>query len=511
MDFPALVRDTELGNEKMWWIELMRIRFALLLNAVIIAVVATAIPAAATTLEWGQNERYYPSDVATSDDGDVLYMATADGIVVLDRAGTPIGALSVPASLLDVAGDRLLVYDGRGGRVSVLEANGEVVAAIDWPDPYVVDVAISGSMAVLIVRDNYSLLGTDRIELLDLDTLTRRGVLDAPLGDLSSHWSLGSGGDALLVATISYFRDENLLLSALDTTVTLFRELEFVTTVTLTDPYPGGVWSVAPGGGGEIYGLGTADLSLGVGNVRDWREVAVWYDDNGNFVETVWSTHSSGGNSNGGIDVDGCFGLAGAMWEDWHDQQYGFKYVPANRNPTCFVDSLVHTFNAEILWLGSQDITKGCNPPLNDRFCPNEQVTRGQMATFLNRALGLPPTDVDSFLDDNGSVFEDDINRLAAAGITKGCNPPTNDAYCPERQVTREQMAAFLVRAFSYTDDGGADLFTDDDGSIFEADIDKLATAGITKGCNPPDNDRFCPTENVTRGQMAAFLHRAIS
>ena len=66
------------------------------------------------------------------------------------------------------------------------------------------------------------------------------------------------------------------------------------------------------------------------------------------------------------------------------------------------------------------------------------------------------------------------------------------------------------MRALSYTDDGGGDLFVDDDGSIIEADIDKLATAGATRGCNPPVNDRFCPTSNVTRGQMAAFLHRAL-
>jgi hypothetical protein len=50
----------------------------------------------------------------------------------------------------------------------------------------------------------------------------------------------------------------------------------------------------------------------------------------------------------------------------------------------------------------------------------------------------------------------------------------------------------------------------DDDGSIFEADIAKLAAAGITRGCNPPVNDRFCPTDPVTRQQMAAFLHRAL-
>ncbi|RLE26461.1 MAG: hypothetical protein DRJ50_00860 [Actinobacteria bacterium] len=51
--------------------------------------------------------------------------------------------------------------------------------------------------------------------------------------------------------------------------------------------------------------------------------------------------------------------------------------------------------------------------------------------------------------------------------------------------------------------------FTDDDTSIFEADIEWLASEGITRGCNPPTNDRFCPDNNVTRGQMAAFLVRA--
>ena len=71
-------------------------------------------------------------------------------------------------------------------------------------------------------------------------------------------------------------------------------------------------------------------------------------------------------------------------------------------------------------------------------------------------------------------------------------------------------MAAFLVRALGYTDNGGGNLFIDDDGSTFENDIDRLATAGVTKGCNPPVNDKFCPNDFVTRGQMAAFLHRAL-
>ncbi len=55
---------------------------------------------------------------------------------------------------------------------------------------------------------------------------------------------------------------------------------------------------------------------------------------------------------------------------------------------------------------------------------------------------------------------------------------------------------------------GGGNLFIDDD-SIFEDDIDRLGTAGVTKGCNPPTNTMYCPNDYVTRGQIAAFLHRA--
>ena len=167
------------------------------------------------------------------------------------------------------------------------------------------------------------------------------------------------------------------------------------------------------------------------------------------------------------------------------------------------------TFVADIVWLAEEGITRGCNPPTNDQFCPDNVVTRGQMAAFLVRFLGLTAVDSSiSFVDTGGSVFEDDILKLATAGITRGCNAD-GTAFCPNASVTRGQMAAFLVRAFGLTADGGGDLFVDDDSSIFEADIDKLATAGITRGCNPPTNNRFCPADVVTRGQMAAFLNRA--
>ena len=110
--------------------------------------------------------------------------------------------------------------------------------------------------------------------------------------------------------------------------------------------------------------------------------------------------------------------------------------------------------------------------------------------------------------DVSDSRFVADIVWLANEEITLGCNPPANDMFCPHDQVTRGQMAAFLVRFLGLTDAGGGNKFVDDDGSIFENDIAKLATAGITTGCNP-EGTRYCPDGLVTRGQMAAFLHRA--
>ena len=119
----------------------------------------------------------------------------------------------------------------------------------------------------------------------------------------------------------------------------------------------------------------------------------------------------------------------------------------------------------------------------------------------------LPPGG--TFIDDDSHIFEGAIEAIAAEGITKGCNPPTNDKFCPNDKVTRGEMAVFLVRAMGYMDNGGGNVFTDDGGLFYENAADKLFTAGVTQGCNPPINDRYCGSRNVTRGELAALLVRA--
>jgi hypothetical protein len=166
-----------------------------------------------------------------------------------------------------------------------------------------------------------------------------------------------------------------------------------------------------------------------------------------------------------------------------------------------FPDMFESVFLDDVFWMGATGISTGCGAA---GYCPDDDVTRGQMAAFLVRALRLTESDPNiEFSDDDTSVFQADIERLATAGITSGCG---QGIFCPNDPVTRSQMAAFLVRAMGYTDRGSND-FTDDNGNVFEADIERLAAAGVTSGCGP---DTFCPNDNVTRGQMAAFLHRAL-
>ncbi len=139
-------------------------------------------------------------------------------------------------------------------------------------------------------------------------------------------------------------------------------------------------------------------------------------------------------------------------------------------------DILESKFLQDIKWLFVEDITFGCT---STTFCPDGLVTRGQMATFLSRALNLPATSTDYFRDDETNKHEANINRLRAADITFGC---TSTAFCPDGLVTRGQMASFLVRAF-HLPATSADYFRDDETNKHEANINRLRASNITFGC----------------------------
>jgi hypothetical protein len=222
----------------------------------------------------------------------------------------------------------------------------------------------------------------------------------------------------------------------------------------------------------------------------DVDTAALYHFDEGSGTVAADSSGAAGGPSNGELRVGGT--PTGPQWST--DTPFSAASGP-------FTDIAGSTFEDEILWLHEQGITAGCD---TSRFCPNDPVTRGQMATFLVRALGLSPLDTDRFVDDNGSVHEPNIEALADAGITLGCEAAR---FCPNEAVTRAQMASFLVRGIDGLAEGTDDYFTDDDGTTHEVSINAMAENGITLGCGAAV---YCPNDPVTRGQMAAFLFRAL-
>ena len=97
--------------------------------------------------------------------------------------------------------------------------------------------------------------------------------------------------------------------------------------------------------------------------------------------------------------------------------------------------------------LAQLSVTRGCRNGLEPRFCPDGTVTRAQMAAMINRAFNLKPAAAPAgFVDTAGSFAETDIDTLAAVGITFGCRTDPLQ-FCPDRDVTRAQMASFLTRA----------------------------------------------------------------
>ena len=131
-----------------------------------------------------------------------------------------------------------------------------------------------------------------------------------------------------------------------------------------------------------------------------------------------------------------------------------------------------------------------------------EPVSRGPMATFIARALGLPPRADGPFNDVAGTDHELNINAVAAAGIAGGF---PDGSFRPSATVSRGQMAAFLARARDLEEvaDGP---FSDVAGTEHAGFINAVAAIGIAGGF--PDGT-FRPSEPTTRAQMASFLFRA--
>jgi FG-GAP-like repeat/S-layer homology domain len=177
---------------------------------------------------------------------------------------------------------------------------------------------------------------------------------------------------------------------------------------------------------------------------------------------------------------------------------------PLSVDPSDFYYNAINLF-------AQYGITAGCG---NNNFCPGQNVTRAQMAIFIIRAIfgnaNFPYSTTPHFADVGPSDFGFKwIQAMYELGISAGCG---NGNYCPNDSITRAQMAVFITAArFEGTtfDYPSTPYFTDvlppseDPSDVFFKFVQRMKTEGITSGCTATT---FCPASPVTRGQMAVFI-----
>ena len=145
-------------------------------------------------------------------------------------------------------------------------------------------------------------------------------------------------------------------------------------------------------------------------------------------------------------------------------------------------------------------------------FSPNATTTRGMVVTVLYRLESSPALSSSSSFSDvaSGAYYQDAAAWAVANGITSGYG---NNKFGPNDPITREQLATFLYRYAKYK---GLDVSVGEDTNILSYNdaltiseyafpaMQWLCGEGIMQG----NNGNLMPAGNATRAQIAALLHR---
>ncbi len=167
-------------------------------------------------------------------------------------------------------------------------------------------------------------------------------------------------------------------------------------------------------------------------------------------------------------------------------------------------------YESAVSWMIRHRVASGCAPT---RFCPEENLTRQQFVTFLWRAAGRPTPQFSgsrAFVDVTEGVYSDQAIGWAVSNrIILGCTPggfgDPQWRFCPTDPVTRGQMAALLYRHVEADYEGQPSRYTDVQPDDYFSDaVAWLTDFQVVPGCH---TTRFCPEQNASRAEAALFIY----
>ena len=420
----------------------------------------------------------------------------------LDLSDNPWLTGSIPAELGELSNLEWLTLSGNHGLTGSIPAElGELsnLTRLDLSD----NPGFTGSIPAELGE-------LSNLEWLNLSDNRLTGSIPAELGELSNLISLDLRGNRLtgsipaelgklsnLLGLNPHIGEIGLNLSDNRLTGSIPAELGELSNLRRLDLSFNGLTGSIPAELGELPKLNLLDLSFNglTGSIPAWL---------GELSRSIWGWTASGEPVSPTLNLN-CNDFTGT-------------------DSRCFIDEDGSVHEANIERIARWGITLGCEPR---RFCPSRTVNRAQMAVFLYRAAehlyGARPPRSDVRLPflrdvDHGAWYRAEVswamaNRVIWPRYTQDADGHLNANFEPDGAVTRADMAEMLVAAFAHLSapDRAEGVFTDtaglSDGAVRA--VEGIAAAEVTTGCATGPR-RYCPDRTVTRAQMASFLARAV-
>lgn len=170
-------------------------------------------------------------------------------------------------------------------------------------------------------------------------------------------------------------------------------------------------------------------------------------------------------------------------------------------------DSLNHWATADLHDFMQADVLAGYEKDGVVSMKPNGEITRAEFVSIVLRAADVKtePSEVKYTDVKEGDWFYDSVATASAKGLIVGVG---DDRFAPNENITRAEISAILNRFFSKSIDftGEAKVFEDIKGHWAQSDIENISKAGIVVGYE----DGFKPNNNATRAEASSMVRRAL-